>query len=135
MGQKYLIDTSAVVKYLDNILPQEATSFMDKLVDEDSKVSFITKIELLVWDPPNSNDIEVREKFLAGSEILYVNEDIISKAISIRRKTKIKLPDAIIAATAMANNFILLSDNDKDFNKVKPLGLKYMIPKTSFNII
>lgn len=45
MGQKYLIDTCSVVKYLDEILPKEAISFMDALVDDDCKVSFITKIE------------------------------------------------------------------------------------------
>ncbi len=135
MGQKFLIDTCAVVKYLDNLFPPEAISFMDALVDDDSKVSFITKIELLVWNPPNSDDIKIREEFLAGSEIHYINDEIIIRATQIRKETKIKLPDAIIAATAMVNNFVLLSDNDDDFNKVKPLGLKYMNPKTSFKVI
>jgi len=132
MGQKFLIDTCVVVKYLDNLFPPDAISFMDALVDDDSKVSFITKIELLVWNPPNPDDIKIREEFLAGSEIHYINDDIIIRAIQIRKETKIKLPDAIIAATAMANNFILLSDNDNDFLKVEPLGLKYMNPKNSF---
>lgn len=135
MGQKFLIDTCAVIKYLDNLFPPQAISFMDALVDDDSKVSFITKIELLVWNPPNPNDIKIREEFLAGSEILYINDDVIIWATQIRKETKIKLPDAIIAATAIANNFVLLSDNDNDFNKVKPLGLKYMNPKTSFKLI
>lgn len=135
MGQKFLIDTCAVIKYLDNLFPPQAISFMDALVDDDSKVSFITKIELLVWNPPNPNDIKIREEFLAGSEILYINDDVIIRATQIRKETKIKLPDAIIAATAIANNFVLLSDNDNDFNKVKPLGLKYMNPKTSFKLI
>jgi len=69
MGQKYLIDTCTVVKYLEELLPPSAISFMDVLVDEDSKVSFITKIELLVWNPSIAEDIRVREEFLAGSEI------------------------------------------------------------------
>ena len=135
MGQKYLIDTCAVIKYLDNLFPPEAISFMDNLVDDDSKVSFITKIELLVWNPPAPSDIIIREEFLDGSEIHYINDDIINLAIQIRKVTKIKLPDAVIAATAMANNFILLSDNDNDFQKVELLGLKYMNPKTSFKVI
>lgn len=132
MGQKYLIDTCAVIKYLDNIYPPEALSFMDNLVDEDSRVSFITKIELLVWNPPVPSDIIIREEFLDGSEIYFINDDIISLAIQIRKTTNIKLPDAVIAATAMINNLILISDNDNDFLKVEPLGLKYLNPKTSF---
>jgi len=132
MGQKYLIDTCAVIKYLDEILPPEALSFMDDLVDEDSKVSFITKIELLVWNPPNPDDIKVRKEFLDGSEIQYINDEIIDRATQIRKITNIKLPDAVIAATAMTFDFVLLSDNDKDFLKVEPLGLKYLNPKTAF---
>lgn len=132
MGQKYLIDTCAVIKYLDEIFPLEALSFMDNIIDEDCKVSFITKIELLVWNPPNPMDIEIRNEFLAGSEIQFVNDEIIDRAIKIRKETNIKLPDAVIAATAMTFNFVLLSDNDKDFLKVEPLGLKYLNPKTAF---
>lgn len=133
MGQKYLIDTCAVVKYLDELLPLEAISFMDALVDTDSKVSFITKIELFVWNPPIAEDIIVREQFLAGSEIHYINEEIINKAIQIRKVTRIKLPDAVIAATAVYYDYVLLSTNDNDFKKVIPLGLKYKNPGTDFN--
>ena len=132
MDQEYLIDTCAVIKYLSNIFPPDALSFMDKLVDEDSKVSFITKIELLVWNPPVPSDIIIREEFLDNSEIYYINDDIINLAIQIRKETNIKLPDAVIAATAMVNNLILISDNYNDFQKVESLGLKYLNPKTSF---
>jgi predicted nucleic acid-binding protein len=132
MGQKYLIDTCSVVKYLNETLPPDAISFMDDLVDSDSKVSFITKIELLVWKPLIDEDIRVREKFLAGSEILFINDEIINRAIEIRKGTNIKLPDAVIAATAIHHDYILISTNDNDFKKVLPLGLKYMNPETDF---
>jgi predicted nucleic acid-binding protein len=132
MGKKYLIDTCAVIKYLDEIFPLEALSFMDDIVDENSNVSFITKIELLVWNPPNPEDMKVRKEFLDGSEIQYINDEIIERAIQIRKITNIKLPDAVIAATAMTFDFVLLSDNDKDFLKVESLGLKYLNPKTAF---
>ena len=132
MGQKYLIDTCAVIKYLDEIFAPEALSFMDSLVDVDCKVSFITKIELLAWNPPFPEDINIRKEFLEGSEIHFVNDEIINRAIHIRKETKIKLPDALIASTAMTFDFILLSDNDNDFKKVEPLGLKYLNPKTAF---
>lgn len=132
MGQKYLIDTCTVVKYLYEILPPGAISFMDALVDDDCKVSFITKIELLVWNPPIAEDIRIREEFLAGSKIYYINDRIINWAIQIRKATNIKLPDAVIAATSIHNDFVLLSTNDTDFVKVIPLGLKYMNPETAF---
>ena len=132
MGEKYLIDTCAVIKYLDEIYPAEALKFIDGVVDDISRVSFITKIELLAWNPPVPKDIIIREKFLAGSEILFINDEIIEKAIRIRKETKIKLPDAIIAATAVTNELILLSDNVNDFKKVKSTQLKFINPKTAF---
>jgi tRNA(fMet)-specific endonuclease VapC len=133
MGQKYLIDTCAVIKYLNETFSVKALSFMDKLVDSDCNVSFITKIELLVWNSPNPNDMKIIEEFLTDSTVYYINDIIINKAIKIRKETNIKLPDAIIAATAIAYNYTLLSDNDIDFNKVVPLGLNYLNPRTAFN--
>jgi predicted nucleic acid-binding protein len=44
-------------------------------------------------------------------------------AISIRRVYKTKLPDAIIAATAIAHNTTLISHNRTDFKKIKGLTL------------
>ena len=129
MGQKFLIDTCTIIKYLDEQLPSEAISFLDDLVDNDCKVSFITKIELLAWNSSNYDDRIIREEFLAGSEIHYINDEIIESTIELRKKTNIKIPDAIIAATAMCKDFILLSTNCNDFKKVEILGLKYMNPE------
>lgn len=131
MGQKYLIDTCVVIKYLSEKLPSESILFMDALVDDDSKVSFITKIELLVWNSPIAEDLRIREEFLAGSEIHYINDEIIELAIQIRKNTRIKLPDAVIAATAICNDYVLLSTNDNDFKKVIPLGLRYKNPQAT----
>lgn len=132
MGKKYLIDTCAVIKYLEEIFPPEALVFIDTVVDENSIVSFITKIELLAWNPPIAEDIKIRKEFLSGSQILYITDEVIEKTIQIRKETNLKLPDSVIAATAITYDFILLSDNDKDFLKVEPLGLKYINPKTAF---
>ncbi len=132
MGQKYLIDTCAVVKYLSEQLPEHAMSFMDNVVDEDCRLSFITKIELLVWNAPDPIEIEIRKEFISGATVYYINASVINQAIKIRKDTNIKLPDAIIAATAMIYNCTLLSDNDIDFNKVIPLGLNYLNPRTAF---
>ena len=45
----------------------------------------------------------------------------------MRRSKKIKLPDAVIATTAMINDLILVSDNDKDFGKIE--HLRYVNPR------
>ena len=60
------------------------------------------------------------EDFL--SKIYHIDDEIINKTIELRKKYKIKLPDTIIAATAIVNGFILISHNFKDFQKITELN-------------
>lgn len=129
MGTKFLIDTSVVVKYLQEELTSNAMSFMDNVMETDNRISFITKIELLVWKPSGYEDIKVRETYIKQTEIEYIDDSIINKAIYFRKETNIKLPDAVIAATAACHGYTLISTNDNDFLKVKPYGLKYINPE------
>ena len=46
MAEKYLIDTSAVIKYLNETLLDPGLLFMDKILEGGSLISFITEIEL-----------------------------------------------------------------------------------------
>ena len=47
--------------------------------------------------------------------IIYLNSEIIEKVIAIRQKHKIKLPDAIILATALTRDLELITANVEDF--------------------
>jgi predicted nucleic acid-binding protein len=47
--------------------------------------------------------------------VLALNDLVIDKTIQIRREHKIKLPDAIIAATALVYDFTLITRNTADF--------------------
>lgn len=115
MEEKYIIDTSAVIKYLNEVFPESGISFLDKVLNNESVISFITEIELQVWDPSDPDDLQVYQSFVSQSIVIGVNQKIIEKTIQIRKLTKVKLPDALIAATAIINNFTLIADNDKDF--------------------
>lgn len=126
MAERYLIDTCAVIKYLTVVFPSKGISFMDYIVDEESVISFISEIELQVWNPPDPADMVIYTAFISESNVITIEDAIIKKTIDIRKNQKLKVPDAIIAATAMVNNFTLISDNDKDFTKVP--GLKYINP-------
>ena len=57
MAKGYLIDTSAVIKYLNQTFPSKAIAYIDKVVDSQSNISFISEIELQVWNPPNPKDV------------------------------------------------------------------------------
>lgn len=54
-----------------------------------------------------------------------MNSDIKKKAIEIKQKYKVKVPDAIIAATAICNNLTLIT-SDADFEKIIELELIFL---------
>ncbi len=116
MAKGHLIDTSAVIKYLNQTFNEKAITYISNVVDTESNISFISEIELQAWNPSNRDDIIVYLQFVQSSNIFGISPEIIASTISIRKKYKINA-DALIAATAMANDFILLADNDKRFFK------------------
>ncbi|MCO6475605.1 MAG: type II toxin-antitoxin system VapC family toxin [Phaeodactylibacter sp.] len=72
--------------------------------------------------------MELVENFVNDSTIMPLTDIIAEKAIEIRRSRKIKLPDAVIAATALIGGYTLVSRNDDDFKGVN--GLEYLNPFT-----
>jgi predicted nucleic acid-binding protein len=69
--------------------------------------------------------LKVRE-FIADSVVIEINPDVVSLCVNIRRGKKIKTPDPIIAATALAYDLTLITNNEKDFSNIN--GLKIVNP-------
>ena len=110
-----MIDTNTAVGYLENQLPQASVT---KLRNAVIRVSVITRIELLSWADVPSHQLQILQNFITSAIIYDLDEVIILETINIRKQYTIKLPDAIIAATALANNLVLLTRNLSDFKKI-----------------
>jgi predicted nucleic acid-binding protein len=61
------------------------------------------------------------EEFISLADVVEIDKLIIQNCVDLRRNCKIKLPDAIIAATALTRNFILITNNEKDFAQIPSL--------------
>jgi predicted nucleic acid-binding protein len=120
MGKKYLIDTNSVIDYLDNKIPTEANELFEGTT---SKISVITRIELLSWPGATKTQTNILLNFIGESELYQLEESVILKTIEIRKKYKVKLPDAIIAATAIVNNFSIITQNTNDIEKIEQLEI------------
>jgi predicted nucleic acid-binding protein len=123
MGTACLLDTSAYSKYVTGFLSDSAMRLMIEVLSSNPILSVISKIELMSWKTTEALEKDTKI-FVRASDILELDDRIIEKTIEIRRKVKIKLPDAIIAATAIVHNLTLLSTNDSDFLKVPKLKYK-----------
>ena len=76
-------------------------------------------------DLSEHEEMEIRQ-FLLDFVTLKVDDPIAEETIAIRKKYKLKLGDALIAATAIMHDAVLVSRNEKDFGKVE--GLKFLNP-------
>jgi predicted nucleic acid-binding protein len=123
MGKRYLLDSNTVIDYIAGLYSDKAVQWLNQLIDEEIKVSVVTKIEVLSFDPDKDDNYPVLIDFFGASNIFELTENVVSKTIQIRQKQKIKLPDAVIASTALVNGLILVSRNTKDFKNIHNLSV------------
>jgi predicted nucleic acid-binding protein len=123
MGQKYLIDTNVISHLFADRLPENGKEFVSTIINTDFIISVVVEIESLTYhDTPEK--MPLIEEFVNLATVLQLDSVITKKAIEIRRKhRKLKLGDAIIGATAIIHNLILITNNVKDFANIKDLKI------------
>lgn len=120
MGQGYLIDTNAIIDYLQDRLPENSSAFIEKI---DPQLSVISRMELLAWPNASDKQLNVLETFIANSTVFSLPEPVVLESIRIRKNFRVKLPDAIIAATSLVFELTLITRNTTDFEKIPGLNL------------
>lgn len=123
MGQKYLIDTNVISHLFADRLPENGKEFVSTIINTDFIISVVVEIEALTYhDTPEK--MPLIEEFVNLATVLQLDSVITKKAIEIRRKQrKLKLGDAIIGATAIIHNLIVITNNVKDFANIKDLKI------------
>jgi predicted nucleic acid-binding protein len=131
MEERFLIDTNILIYYLDNKIPETEDEKISRIIENSFNISTITKIEILGWNKITEQIKNKVEIFVSGANVIYIDEIVEQKAIEIKQKTKINLPDAIIAATAIIYKMTIITRNENDFIKIK--GLKIYNPFSKKN--
>ena len=86
-------------------------------------VSQITRLELLGFAGISASEVHAIEAFLSSIQMLAINEQVESEVIALRHARKIKLPDAIVAASALAHGLQLLT-LDQSLNRIFQAALE-----------
>jgi predicted nucleic acid-binding protein len=123
--EQYLMDTNVISDYFSASFPTVGMDLMDNVIDAIPNISIITQIELLCWNIDEATTENVKA-FIADSVVLDISPDVITHCVALRKGKKIKTPDAIIAATALAYGYTIITANEKDFANIK--GLKIINP-------
>lgn len=101
---------------------QPGNDFLDRwLEDSNTLVSAISIAEVLGYPAISIDDEQMFEAMFAELHIQQVTESILRRAAALRRRRRIKLGDAIIAATALETGSDLVTRNEQDFRGIDDL--------------
>jgi predicted nucleic acid-binding protein len=116
-GNRLFVDTNILLYFLKG--DQEV---VEMISDKDLVISFITELELLCFPKISSDTEETIKGLLKNCLIIDVNPEIKGLTIEFRKKSKLKLPDSIIAVTAYYSKLPLLT-SDKQFRTIEELNI------------
>jgi toxin FitB len=111
---RYLFDTNILIYYFNGEMENFVADKVSELMKESFELSVISKMEFLGFTF-NEQQKQQAIDFISYAEIKMLTDNIVQRVINIRQEKKIKLPDAIIAATAMEYSAVLVTRNSKDF--------------------
>jgi predicted nucleic acid-binding protein len=111
---KAVIDTNILVDYLHGIPEARA----ELALYQRPAISAITWMELMVGTAPQAEPA-VRA-FLQTFDLLEIDASVAERAVQIRKSKRIRLPDAIIWATAQVHQGLLVTRNTRDFDAGDP---------------
>jgi predicted nucleic acid-binding protein len=119
----YTLDTNAILYYLKD--DAAAVSVLRGVFAENVPVyvSAVTELELLAYSDPSSEEESLIEELLATISVIPVDSRIARLAALVRRHYRLKVPDSVIAATAMFTGSRLVTRNWRDFRKIPSLAL------------
>jgi predicted nucleic acid-binding protein len=109
-----LLDTNILIDYLNGV--RAAKDEIGRY--EGPLIGTITWIEVIVGAGPD--DDTVVRSFLSGCERVDLDQGVAGQAVQLRRQHRLRLPDAIIWASARRRNALLITRNSKDFPPQEP---------------
>ncbi len=116
-GSRIFVDTNILLYFLRG--DQEV---IDMISDKEIIISFITELELLSFPSLTDESEKIIRGLLKNCLIVDISPEIKELTIGFRKKSKLKLPDSIIAATSFYYKLPFLTA-DKQFRTIQELDI------------
>lgn len=121
-GIEFLLDTNMVIGLLKGHAAAIALAEQSGFALDKSAVSQITRMELLGYPQLTDEEDGTIRGFLANCQVRMLDEQVEAQAIQLRRNGTFKLPDAIVAATALTGSLRLLTLDQGMLRGLQKLG-------------
>jgi predicted nucleic acid-binding protein len=109
-----------LIYHLNDVLPPAALASVEAWTSEGAMISVITRIEVLGY-PQTDDQFQQAARLLAYFDEIPLYEPIVQRTITLRQQSRIRLPDALIAATALYLGVPLVTRNTYDFRAIEEL--------------
>lgn len=107
-NDSFLLDTNIVLGFLNG--HEAIVKFFNlNLLNKTLKVSQITRMELLGFPNITPDEESKLKSFLSLVDILPITDLVCDESINVRRSSRLKLPDAMIVASALIYNHVLVT--------------------------
>jgi len=119
----FTLDTNCLIYYFKG--EEKVIDLIQNLILERTPIfiSIITKVEVLAYPEITPREEKTFLEMMKNMILIEFDDKLTNFVVDLRRKHKIKLPDAIIAATSLYTNSTLITRNIKDFSKIKELNI------------
>lgn len=106
-----VLDTNILVDHLNGVraAADELAKYQQPLI------SPITWMEVMAGADDDTERMALR-RFLSGFVRIDLSEVVMERAARLRSESRMRLPDAIILASALCENLMLVTRNTKDFD-------------------
>lgn len=94
-GNRLFVDTNIILYFFKG-----ETEVVDLIADKDLLVSVISEIELLSFPKLTSGEEEKVKEFMENCTVIDLKPEVKQLTIEFRKKYRLKLPDAVIVASA-----------------------------------
>lgn len=113
-GPDALLDSNILV-YLSK--RELSLSFLDRF--KSIFISVISYMEVLGYNYADDREKDYMTELVSVFTVRYIDKQIADVTIKVRKQHRLKLPDAIIAGTALADGLCLITRNIDDFKKTE----------------
>lgn len=118
-----VFDSNILIYYLSGTLNPSGKLRVARASEDGACVSIITRIEVLGWPEQDEEASRRAKNLLEQFNEQPLTDEIADQCITLRQQRSIRIPDAIIAATALHLSFPLITRNTDDFNGIEGLEL------------
>jgi predicted nucleic acid-binding protein len=115
-----VFDRNILIYHLNDALPPSVFTQVEFWIAEGAVISVMSRIEVLGY-PQTADQLQQAMRLLAYFEEIPLHEPIVQQTITLRQRYRIRLPDALIAATALDLGFPLVARNTQDFHTINGL--------------